>query len=63
MGIKNEEKIQRGIGIVLIIVGVSFIVIGYQKYETSQKQKELKNILEEIITEPENGERQRLNKK
>ena len=45
-----KEKLRRGIGILLIIVGVTImLVIGYQKYETSQKQKELKNILEEII--------------
>ena len=58
-----KEKLRRGIGILLIIVGVTImLVIGYQKYETSQKQKELKNILEEIITEPENGEGKKLTK-
>lgn len=58
-----KEKLRRIIGVVLIIIGVTImLVIGYQKYETSQKQKELKNILEEIITEPENVEGKKLTK-
>lgn len=58
-----KEKLRRIIGIAFIIIGVTImLVIGYQKYETSQKQKELKNILEEIITEPENVEGKKLTK-
>ena len=58
-----KEKLRRIIGVAFIIVGVTImLVIGYQKYETSQKQKELKNILEEIMSEPENGEVKKLTK-
>lgn len=45
-----KENIRRYIGVVLIIVGLSIIaVITYKKIDTSNKQKELKNILEEVI--------------
>ncbi|WP_343750115.1 class D sortase [Clostridium tertium] len=52
-----KEKIRRGIGIILIIVGLALIVsIVYKKMETSKKQKELQNILEQVISEdPEDG--------
>ena len=52
-----KEKIRRGIGIILIIVGLALIVsIVYKKIETSKKQKELQNILEQVISEdPEYG--------
>lgn len=52
-----KEKIRRGIGIILIIVGLALIVsIVYKKIETSKKQKELQNILEQVISEdPEDG--------
>ncbi len=52
-----KEKIRRGIGIILIIVGLALIVsIVYKKIETSRKQKELQNILEQVICEdPEDG--------
>ncbi|WP_278600558.1 class D sortase [Clostridium tertium] len=52
-----KEKIRRGIGIILIIVGLALIVsIVYKKIETSRKQKELQNILEQVISEdPEDG--------
>lgn len=52
-----KEKIRRGIGIILIIVGLALIVsIVYKKMETSKKQEELQNILEQVISEdPENG--------
>lgn len=46
------EKIRRIIGLILIIVGVAIIVsIIYKKVETSNRQKELQNILEEVINE------------
>ena len=50
-----KEKIRRGIGIILI--GLALIVsIVYKKIETSRKQKELQNILEQVISEdPEDG--------
>ena len=47
-----KEKIRRGIGLILIIVGLAIIVsIVYKKIDTSNKQKELQNILEEVINE------------
>ncbi|WP_195429961.1 class D sortase [Clostridium sp. D46t1_190503_E9] len=47
-----KEKIRRGIGIILIVIGLALIVsIVYKKIETSKKQKELQNILEQVITE------------
>jgi len=50
-----KEKLRRAIGAILILVGVTImLVIAYQKIQTSKKQNELKKILEEIITEPEN---------
>ena len=62
--VPTKEKIKRIIGLIFIIVGVTIIlVIGYQKYETSKKQKELKNILEEIITEPISSDGQTIGKK
>lgn len=58
-----KEKIKRNIGIIFILVGITIMsIIGYQKYETSKKQDELKNILEEIITESETGEGKKLTK-
>ncbi|GAA0752249.1 MULTISPECIES: class D sortase [Clostridium] len=46
------EKIRRLIGVVLIIVGLALIAsIAYKKIETSKRQKELQNILEEVINE------------
>ncbi|WP_291647555.1 class D sortase [Clostridium sp.] len=52
-----KEKIRRGIGVILIIVGLALIVsIVYKKVETSKKQKELQNILEQVISEePKEG--------
>lgn len=50
-----KEKLRRAIGAILILVGVTImLVIAYQKIQTAKKQNELKKILEEIITEPEN---------
>ncbi len=47
-----KEKIRRIIGLVLIVVGLAIIVsIVYKKIDTSKKQKELQNILEEVINE------------
>ena len=47
-----KEKIRRVVGLVLIIVGLAIIVsIVYKKIDTSKKQKELQNILEEVINE------------
>ena len=47
-----KEKIRRIIGLILIVVGISIIVsIVYKKIDTSKKQKELQNILEEVINE------------
>lgn len=47
-----KEKIRRIIGLVLIIVGLSIIVsIVYKKIETKNKQKELQNILEQVIND------------
>ena len=47
-----REKIRRVIGLVLIVVGLAIIVsIVYKKIDTSKKQKELQNILEEVINE------------
>ena len=58
-----KEKLRRSIGLIFIIVGVSImLVIGYQKYETSQKQKEVRNILEKIMVEPEDGVPKKLTK-
>lgn len=50
-----KEKIRRGIGLILIIVGLAIIAsIVYKKIETSNKQKELQNILEQVINEDKN---------
>lgn len=47
-----KEKLRRGIGLILIIVGLAIIAsVVYRKMETSQKQKELQNILEQVINE------------
>jgi len=47
-----KEKIRRIIGLVLIIVGLSIIAsIVYKKIETKNKQKELQNILEQVIND------------
>lgn len=47
-----KEKIRRIVGLILIVVGLSIIVsIVYKKIDTSKKQKELQNILEEVINE------------
>lgn len=47
-----KEKIRRIIGLVLIVVGLSIIVsIIYKKIETNNKQKELQNILEQVIND------------
>lgn len=52
-----KEKIRRGIGVILIIVGLAIIAsIVYKKIETSKKQKELQNILEQVISEDPQGE-------
>lgn len=46
------ENIRRIIGLILIIVGLSIIVsIVYKKIETNNKQKELQNILEQVIND------------
>ena len=48
-------KIRRVIGLILIIVGIAIIAsIIYKKIETSNKQKELQNILEQVINEDKN---------
>lgn len=50
-----KEKIRRGIGLILIILGLAIIAsIVYKKIETSNKQKELQNILEQVINEDKN---------
>lgn len=47
-----KEKIRRIIGLILIFVGLAIIVsIVYKKIDTANKQKELQNILEEVINE------------
>lgn len=47
-----REKLRRVIGLILIIVGLAIIVtIVYKKIDTSRKQKELQNILEQVINE------------
>ncbi|WP_066890093.1 class D sortase [Clostridium nigeriense] len=47
-----KEKLRRLIGLILIIVGLAIIVsIVYKKIETSKRQKELQNILEQVINE------------
>jgi sortase A len=47
-----KEKLRRVVGLILIIVGLAIIVsIVYKKIDTSKKQKELQNILEEVINE------------
>lgn len=47
-----KEKIRRIIGLILIVVGLAIIVsIVYKKIDTANKQKELQNILEEVINE------------
>jgi sortase A len=53
-----KEKIRRIIGLILIIVGLALIIsIVYKKIETSKKQKELQNILEQVISEdPKSGD-------
>ncbi|MDZ4907042.1 sortase, partial [Clostridium perfringens] len=52
-----KEKIRRVIGIILIIVGLALIIsIVYKKMETSKKQKELQNILEQVINEDPKSE-------
>lgn len=52
-----KEKIRRVIGIILIIVGLALITsIVYKKMETSKKQKELQNILEQVINEDPKSE-------
>lgn len=45
-------KIRRIIGLCLILIGLATIVsIVYKKIDTSNKQKELQNVLEEVINE------------
>lgn len=52
-----KEKIRRIIGLILIIVGLALIIsIVYKKMETSKKQKELQNILEQVINEDSKSE-------
>lgn len=47
-----KEKIRRVVGLILIIVGLAIIVsIVYKKIDTSRKQKELQNIIEEVIND------------
>lgn len=47
-----REKLRRVIGLILIIVGLAIIVtIVYKKIDTLKKQKELQNILEQVINE------------
>ncbi|VYU69475.1 sortase [Clostridium tertium] len=47
-----KEKLRRILGLALIILGLSIIVsIIYKKIETSNKQKELQNILEQVIND------------
>lgn len=47
-----KEKLRRVVGLILIIVGLAIIVsIVYKKIDTSKKQKDLQNILEEVINE------------
>lgn len=47
-----KEKFRRIVGLILIIVGLAIIgSIVYKKIDTSKKQKELQNILEEVINE------------
>ncbi|TGY42130.1 class D sortase [Clostridium sartagoforme] len=47
-----KEKIRRIIGLLLIVVGLSIIAsIVYKKIETNNKQKELQNILEQVIND------------
>ena len=47
-----KEKLRRGIGLILIIVGLAIIgTVIYRKMETTEKQKELQNILEQVINE------------
>ena len=47
-----REKIRRGIGLLLIVVGLAIIAsIVYKKIDTSNKQKELQNVLEQVINE------------
>lgn len=49
------EKIKRGLGVILILVGLSVIVsIAYKKIDTANKQKELQRILEQVISEEPN---------
>lgn len=47
-----KEKLRRITGIILILIGLAIIAsIVYKKIETNKKQKELQNILEEVINE------------
>ena len=47
-----KEKVRRIIGLILIVVGLSIIAsIVYKKIETNNKQKELQNILEQVIND------------
>ena len=47
-----KEKLRRITGIILILIGPAIIApIVYKKIETNKKQKELQNILEEVINE------------
>lgn len=46
-----KDKIRRIIGFILIIAGLSIIIsIAYKKIETSKRQKELQNVLEELVS-------------
>lgn len=45
-----KEKFRRGIGLILIVVGVFLIgTTLYKKAETAKKQKELQNVLQDVI--------------
>ncbi len=47
-----KEKIRRVIWLILIVVGLAIIAsIVYKKNDTSRKQQELQNILEQVINE------------
>lgn len=47
-----KEKVRRIIGLILIVVGLSIIAsIVYKKIGTNNKQKELQNILEQVIND------------
>ncbi|GAB6169071.1 sortase [Clostridium carnis] len=50
-----KEKFRRGIGLILIIVGLTLIVsVVYRKIQTSKKQEELKQVLQEVIKDESN---------